>query len=260
LPPEERDIAMVFQSHALYPHLTVDENLAFPLKLRGVNRADIAQKVDEITALLRLEGLGSRRPVELSGGEAQRVALGRALIRKPAALLMDEPLSSLPPDLRFRLRNQLRQIHTRERRPTLYVTHDHEEALALGDQVAVLHGGVIQQTASPRELYEKPANQFVAGFIGRPSMNFIPTKKEILGIRPEHLEICEPAEALFQTTIESVQYLGAFSDIAARFEQTQLVIRHFGSRSFSVGAPLPLRAAPENLHYFDPQTGNRIEP
>jgi multiple sugar transport system ATP-binding protein len=246
LPPEDRDIAIVFQNHALYPHLTAAENLAFPLRLRKVPRAEIDSEIKKISALLQLDSILSRRPGELSGGEAQRVALGRALIREPAALLMDEPLSSLPPDLRLQLRNELLRLHARDRRPVLYVTHDHEEALALGERVAILHDGVIQQVGSPREIYEKPANKFVAGFVGRPRMNFIPSANGLLGIRPEHLEICEPRAGLTDAPIDSIQYLGPFFDIFAG----AYILRRPTANGLRVGQQVGLRAAPENIHRF----------
>jgi ABC-type sugar transport system ATPase subunit len=260
LPPEQRDIAFVFQSHALYPHLTVEENLAFPLKLRNVGRSEIENRVKDLSGLLRIDGLLKRRPNELSGGEAQRVALGRALIREPAALLMDEPLSSLPPDLRLQLRHELIKLHEKQRRPLLYVTHDHEEALALGERVAVLNGGEVQQIGTAREIYERPVNKFVAAFIGKPSMNFLPSRKvgAIVGVRPEHFEICDGKEAWFTARVESIQYGGFYSDIIAKFEERELVVRRFGGDELKVGETLPLRAREENVHYFD-AAGKRVE-
>jgi multiple sugar transport system ATP-binding protein len=264
LPPENRDVGFVFQNHALYPHLTVEENLGFPLRLRGVGRREVGEKVQALAALLNLEGLLKRRPGELSGGEAQRVALGRALIRKPAALLMDEPLSSLPPDLRLRLRHELIKLHESDRQPILYVTHDHEEALALGERVAVMNGGVVQQIGTPREIYERPANRFVAAFIGKPSINFLPAQiaglanAAVAGIRPEHFEICATADAWFVATIENIQYAGFHSDIVAQFEGAALVVRCFGNCGLKVGDLLPLRARAENVHAFD-VVGNRVK-
>lgn len=260
LPPERRDIAFVFQSHALYPHLSVEENLAFPLELRHVARSEIEKRVKDLSGLLRIDGLLKRRPSELSGGEAQRVALGRALIREPSALLMDEPLSSLPPDLRLQLRHELIKLHQKQRRPLLYVTHDHEEALALGERVAVMNGGVVQQIGTPREIYERPANKFVGAFIGKPSMNFLPSRKigAIMGVRPEHFEVCDEKEAWFIARVESIQYGGFYSDIVAKFEERELVVRRFGAGEMRVGEALPLRAREENVHYFD-AAGKRVE-
>lgn len=263
LPPEQRDVAFVFQTHALYPHLTVEENLGFPLKLRGVARPEIANRVNAMAALLKLEPFLKRRPPELSGGEAQRVALGRALIREPAALLMDEPLSSLPPDLRLQLRHELVTLHTKQPRPLIYVTHDHEDALALGQRVAVLNEGRLQQIGAPHEIYERPANKFVATFIGKPSMNFVDVRKAgypcaVAGVRPEHFEICSVDEAWFTPKIEDLQFGGGHTDIVVRLNGSDVIIRYFGKCSRRVGDVLPLRIRPENMHFFD-EAGNRIE-
>ncbi len=252
-PPEKRDVGMVFQTHALYPHLTVEENLSFPLRLRHVARPEISSRVEALASLLQLQPLLQRKPAELSGGESQRVALGRALIREPAALLMDEPLSSLPPDLRFHLRGELLRIHRERPRPTLYVTHDHEEALALGARVAVLFEGHIQQVGTPKEIYERPANRFVAGFVGRPSMNFM-AGEPVRGVRPEHFEICGEAEALVSGQIQSAQYLGAFTDVQAG----DFIVRTREKRDFRPGNKLYLRAREENIHRFDSKTGARL--
>jgi ABC-type sugar transport system ATPase subunit len=264
LPPEQRDVAFVFQNHALYPHLTVEENLAFPLRLRGVSRAEISARIKAMAKLLHLEPFLNRRPAELSGGEAQRVALGRALIREPAALLMDEPLSSLPPDLRLELRHELVKLHSTNPRPLLYVTHDHEDALALGQRVAVLHEGKFQQIGGPREIYERPANRFVATFIGKPRMNFVDLHKagpaaSIAGIRPEHFEICDAKHAMFTAQIEAIQYGGFYSDILAQVNGSEIIIRHFGNCPQKIGDTIPLRAPREHMHSFD-ERGNRIEP
>ena len=260
LPPEARDVGFVFQTHALYPHLTVAENLAFPLRLRKVARTEIDKRVKEMADLLRIESILKRLPAEISGGEAQRVALGRALIRDPAALLMDEPLSSLPPDMRLQLRHELIKLHEKQRRPLLYVTHDHEEALALGERVAVLNEGCFQQIGTPREIYEKPANRFVAAFIGRPPMNFLPSRKfnGLLGVRPEHFAVCDAADAWFSARIEGIQFGGAYSDLMVKADSGELIVRRFGNCQFKVGDSLPLRAADEHIHYFD-SAGNRVE-
>jgi ABC-type sugar transport system ATPase subunit len=263
LPPEQRDVAFVFQTHALYPHLTVEENLGFPLKLRGVSRTEITNRVKAMAALLKLEPFLKRRVPELSGGEAQRVALGRALIREPAALLMDEPLSSLPPDLRLQLRHELVKLHTKQPRPLIYVTHDHEDALALGQRVAVLHEGRLQQIGAPHEIYERPANKFVATFIGKPSMNFVDVRKAgypqaVAGVRPEHFEMCSEEEAWFTPRIEDLQFGGSHTDIVVRLNGSDVIVRHFGKCSRRVGDVLPLRIRPENMHFFD-EAGNRIQ-
>jgi len=174
--PKDRDIAMVFQNYALYPHMTVAENMAFGLKLRRVPRPEINRRVGEVAALLGIEALLSRRPAQLSGGQRQRVALGRAIVREPQVFLMDEPLSNLDALLRVQTRAELIKLHRRLGITTIYVTHDQVEAMTMGDRIAVMRGGVLQQCDAPMTLYAHPANMFVAGFIGTPSMNFVPAR------------------------------------------------------------------------------------
>ena len=178
LPPKDRDIAMVFQNYALYPHMTVRENMGFALKLAKVDRAEIDRKVEEAARILDLEPHLDRKPANLSGGQRQRVAMGRAIVRDPKAFLMDEPLSNLDAKLRVQMRTEVSRIQSRLGTTTVYVTHDQVEAMTLGDRVAVMRGGVIQQVAAPSVLYEDPANLFVAGFIGSPAMNFLPGRLE----------------------------------------------------------------------------------
>ncbi|MEE3067510.1 MAG: sn-glycerol-3-phosphate ABC transporter ATP-binding protein UgpC [Actinomycetota bacterium] len=172
--PKDRDIAMVFQSYALYPHMTVRQNIAFPLTLAKMKKADIAQKVEETAKTLDLSELLDRKPSQLSGGQRQRVAMGRAIVRQPKAFLMDEPLSNLDAKLRVQMRGEIARLQRRLGTTTVYVTHDQTEAMTLGDRVVVMHSGVAQQVGTPEELYERPANLFVAGFIGSPPMNFFP--------------------------------------------------------------------------------------
>ncbi|MEP0775928.1 MAG: sn-glycerol-3-phosphate ABC transporter ATP-binding protein UgpC, partial [Acidobacteriota bacterium] len=174
LPPKERDIAMVFQSYALYPHMTVRENLAFGLKVRGMPREDVAQRVSEAARLLEIEGVLDRRPRELSGGQRQRVAVGRAIVRHPQVFLFDEPLSNLDAKLRVSMRAELTRLQRRLATTTVYVTHDQVEAMTMGQRVAVLKGGELQQVGPPMELYQRPANTFVASFLGTPPMNLLP--------------------------------------------------------------------------------------
>jgi multiple sugar transport system ATP-binding protein len=215
LPPRERDIAMVFQNYALYPHMTVRENMGFALKLAKTDKDEIARRVEEAAQVLDLEAHLDRKPANLSGGQRQRVAMGRAIVRDPAAFLMDEPLSNLDAKLRVQMRAEVSRLQSRLGTTTVYVTHDQTEAMTLGDRVAVMRAGILQQAGTPQELYERPANLFVAGFIGSPSMNFLPahveddqvvlpmfdvplsreaaqslgkTDKLIAGIRPEHFE------------------------------------------------------------------------
>jgi multiple sugar transport system ATP-binding protein len=246
LSPKDRDIAMVFQDYALYPHMTVRQNMGFALKLAHVDHAEIDQKVNQAAELLELGGLLDRRPANLSGGQRQRVAMGRAIVRSPQAFLMDEPLSNLDAKLRVQMRTTVSRIQNRLETTMVYVTHDQVEAMTLGDRVAVLRGGVIQQVGTPEELYERPNNLFVAGFIGSPSMNFLPATLEdgrlrtplgdlalpadirakieqagagrdlIMGIRPEHLKDAalvagdEQAHGLtFPVTVDVLEWLGS---------------------------------------------------
>jgi multiple sugar transport system ATP-binding protein len=251
--PKDRDIAMVFQSYALYPHMTVGANMGFPLKLAGVDKATIAAKVEEAAEMLELTQHLDRKPANLSGGQRQRVAMGRAIVRHPKAFLMDEPLSNLDAKLRVQMRTQVSRIQKRLGITTLYVTHDQTEAMTLGDRVVVMRGGVVQQVGSPSYLYDHPVNLFVAGFIGSPSMNFLPGQltgggnvqtplgeaqlpdrvrqgvekskssgSVILGIRPEHFEDAAIAGdrpgATFDAPIDIVEAMG--SDVYAYFTMT----------------------------------------
>ena len=182
-PPKDRDIAMVFQSYALYPHMTVRQNIAFPLTLAKMKKAAITAKVEEVAATLDLTGLLDRKPAQLSGGQRQRVAMGRAIVRQPQAFLMDEPLSNLDAKLRVAMRTEIARLQRRLGTTTVYVTHDQTEAMTLGDRVVVMHGGVVQQIGAPDELYSQPVNLFVAGFIGSPAMNFFPATVTPTGLQ-----------------------------------------------------------------------------
>jgi multiple sugar transport system ATP-binding protein len=245
-PPKDRDIAMVFQSYALYPHMTVRQNIAFPLTLAKMKKTEIAQKVSETAKILDLTELLDRKPSQLSGGQRQRVAMGRAIVRHPKAFLMDEPLSNLDAKLRVQMRGEIARLQRKLGATTVYVTHDQTEAMTLGDRVVVMHGGVAQQIGTPDELYERPANLFVAGFIGSPAMNFFPAtltptglalpfgevmltpdvqevlarhpkpENAIVGVRPEHLADAalidgyQRIRALaFEVKVDLVETLGA---------------------------------------------------
>ena len=191
-PAGERQVAMVFQSYALYPHLSVLGNLELGLEVRGVPAAERRQRIAEVLALLQLEGLELRRPAQLSGGQRQRVALARALLRQPRLMLLDEPMSNLDAQLRDQLRPELRALLQRAGHPVIHVTHDQQEAMGLADRIAVLNGGVLQQVGTPQELYQRPANLFVARFLGRPGINLLPGEGGVqLGIRPEHIQVVE---------------------------------------------------------------------
>lgn len=244
--PKDRDIAMVFQSYALYPHMTVRQNIAFPLTLAKMRKADIAQKVSETAKILDLTNLLDSKPSQLSGGQRQRVAMGRAIVRHPKAFLMDEPLSNLDAKLRVQMRGEIAQLQRRLGTTTVYVTHDQTEAMTLGDRVVVMYGGIAQQIGTPEELYERPANLFVAGFIGSPAMNFFPARltaigltlpfgevtlapevqgviaahpkpeNVIVGVRPEHIQDAALIDAYqriraltFQVKVNLVESLGA---------------------------------------------------
>jgi len=244
--PKDRDIAMVFQSYALYPHMTVRQNIAFPLTLAKMKKAEISQKVEETAKILDLTELLDRRPASLSGGQRQRVAMGRAIVRNPRAFLMDEPLSNLDAKLRVQMRGEIARLQRRLRTTTVYVTHDQTEAMTLGDRVVVMRAGVAQQIGTPQELYDRPVNLFVAGFIGSPAMNFFPAQltdvgvglpfgqitltqqvhdvltahptptNAIVGIRPEHLEDANLIDTyqrlralVFEVSVELVESLGA---------------------------------------------------
>jgi len=217
LPPQERDIAMVFQTYALYPHMTVRQNLGFGLRMRGVAREAIGRQVEEAARALSLEPVLDRKPAQLSGGQRQRVALGRAIVREPKAFLMDEPLSNLDAALRVQTRTEILKLQKRLGTTTIYVTHDQVEAMTMGDRIAVMNKGKLQQIGSPEELYEHPANTFVAQFIGSPAMNMLPSSVlgiegagRLAGFRPEHVSLSNgrPRLASYEGLVEVVEYLG----------------------------------------------------
>src|SRR5438874_3720541 len=216
LEPGERDIAMVFQSYALYPHKDVRGNLAFPLEVARLERSEIDKRIAETAELLGISKLLSRKPRELSGGQRQRVALGRALVRKPRAYLLDEPLSNLDAGLRAQMRAELRRLHHKLRATFIYVTHDQAEAMTLSDRIAVLRAGELQQTGSPREIYQRPRNRFVAEFFGTPRINVVPpgvlglAGQAMAGVRPEHLEVLSaPAPGALEGIVELAELTGA---------------------------------------------------
>ena len=311
LPPRSRDIAMVFQSYALYPHMTVRQNLGYGLKVRKTAKHEIAERVSRAAQLLGLEQLLDRRPAALSGGQRQRVAMGRAIVREPKAFLMDEPLSNLDAKLRVSMRAQLAALHSRLATTTIYVTHDQIEAMTLGQRVAVMRDGRIQQVDTPQELFARPANLYVAAFIGSPAMNLVEAELEsgrlqfgghsiplpavgslsggrvIAGLRPEAFEdsaFADPSLPHIDVTVEVVEELGAdthvlFSVAAPRVDVSEVraaagdedatvtavegslfTARVDPGTSAKPGAPLRLAVDPTRLHYFDPETGLRLEP
>jgi multiple sugar transport system ATP-binding protein len=285
--PRKRDVAMVFQSYALYPHMKVAENLTYSLRLRGVSKQEARKAAEEIAATTGLTGLLDRYPRELSGGQRQRVAMGRAIIRNPKAFLFDEPLSNLDAALRVQMRKELRSLHDRLRATFVYVTHDQIEAMTMADHVVVMKGGVIEQQGAPLDLYDKPANKFVAGFIGSPAMNFVPaivaedgkslvldfgTIKQTLaigqalqpgrkvhaGIRPEHIEVVAPGRGTFDVQIGFVESTGSTTFIATA-TQPELTIVETGRDSARAGGTIGLSIKPEQVHLFDAATDKRIE-
>ena len=269
----DRGCAMVFQSYALYPHMTVYANMAFGLENAKVPKAEIEHKVQEAAAMLRLDELLQRRPIQLSGGQRQRVAIGRAIVRNPKIFLFDEPLSNLDAELRVSMRTELRELHQRLKSTMIYVTHDQVEAMTMADKIVVLRAGRVEQVGSPETLYQKPCNTFVAGFIGSPRMNFLPfsalgaapgltqglpNHTDQVGIRPEHWQLCETGQGLSIQVVAS-EYMGAQRLVQARLgEDHRLEILVNGEHDIHNGQKLCIRADFEHIHAFDAQ-GLRIE-
>jgi multiple sugar transport system ATP-binding protein len=263
LPPAKRGIAMVFQSYALYPHLSVRGNMELGLKQEGTDRAEIDRRVAEAARMLSMEQLLQRRPAELSGGQRQRVAIGRAVVRKPSLFLFDEPLSNLDAGLRVNTRLEIARLHRLLRATIIYVTHDQVEAMTLADRIVVLNEGIIEQVGAPLELYRRPANLFVAGFIGSPKMNFIAGGEaaklgaQTLGIRPEHLA-ANPTQGQWKGEIAHVEHLGADTFIYVDVPGIgTLTARLDGAADMSAGGAIFLSPQLQNLHRFDAD-GRRI--
>jgi multiple sugar transport system ATP-binding protein len=291
LPPKARDVAMVFQNYALYPHMTVADNMGFALRVNGMPRDEIARRVKDAAGVLGLEDLLTRKPRQLSGGQRQRVAMGRAIVRQPQVFLMDEPLSNLDAKLRVSTRTQIAALQRRLGTTTVYVTHDQVEAMTMGDRVAVLHQGVLQQCATPAVLYDDPANVLVAGFIGSPAMNLLSgtvvgrelevgparlplpagihpaTPTVTVGIRPEALEAAGPDDG-FAVVVEVTEELGSDAYVYASFEPSargdvmaahDIVARVPARRVPHKGDTIRLRLVPgERMHLFDSQSGDRL--
>jgi len=286
--PKDRDIAMVFQSYALYPHMTVRDNMAFGLKLRKTPKDEITRRVGEAAAMLSCENLLDRKPRELSGGQRQRVALGRAIVREPAVFLMDEPLSNLDAKLRVQTRAEIARLHQRLGTTTVYVTHDQVEAMTMGERIAVMSEARLQQVGSPQELYDHPDNRFVAGFIGSPSMNFLDVdvtgsgdaivlkgngveiplperykdsikghegKKLIAGVRPEHLDVEQDGPAgTLSGSADVVEYLGNEELIHLTVGDVDVVALIGSEHRVKPGDDLQLKVALEKVHLIDPES------
>jgi multiple sugar transport system ATP-binding protein len=292
LAPKDRDVAMVFQSYALYPHMSVRDNLAFGLKLRKVKKAEIEQRVQEAARIIELTNLLDRKPKQLSGGQRQRVALGRAIVREPAVFLMDEPLSNLDAKLRVQTRAEIARLHQRLKTTIVYVTHDQVEAMTMGNRIAVMNNGILQQVGPPQELYEHPINKFVAGFIGSPAMNFInvnPTRdggrvtlrnenidlpvpdrlkaavegagnELTAGVRPEHFELGDAAAntATFRATCDVVEFLGNEELLHVRVGEHDLVAIVDASHRVRPGDVLELHVPIEKIHIFEQEEGSAL--
>ena len=297
LAPKDRDVAMVFQSYALYPHMSVFDNLAFGLKLRKLPKDEIKKRVEEAARTIELTNLLDRKPKQLSGGQRQRVALGRAIVREPAVFLMDEPLSNLDAKLRVQTRAEIARLHQRLRTTVVYVTHDQVEAMTMGDRIAVMNFGVLQQVGSPQDLYQKPVNKFVAGFIGSPAMNFVNVSpsseggktllkdgtmelpvpeslKEAVandhakpltaGIRPEHFQLlasgaAAPAPgATISATTDVVEFLGNEELLHVRVGEHDLVAIVDASNRVKPGDVLNLWVPIEKVHLFDAEDGHAL--
>jgi len=262
LEPKDRDIAMVFQNYALYPHMSVYDNMAYGLRIRDLSKSDIDARVKRAAGILELAALLGRKPRELSGGQRQRVAMGRAIVREPAVFLFDEPLSNLDAKLRVQMRVELQALHRRLGTTSLYVTHDQVEAMTLAHRMMVMNAGRAEQIGAPLEVYAKPATTFVAGFIGSPPMNLMPARlngrEVLLGVRPEHLEPCGESDAAFVADVDLVEPLGADTLAHGTVEGTRIVVRLTGAQRVSEGR-LPLRFDPAQRHYFEAGSGARIE-
>ncbi len=282
--PKDRDIAMVFQSYALYPHMTVADNIGFHLKIKKMGKKQRRARVEEAARILDLTDFLDRKPAQLSGGQRQRVAMGRAIVREPQVFLMDEPLSNLDAKLRVQTRTQIAALQRQLGVTTVYVTHDQTEAMTMGDRVAVMDNGILQQCASPRDLFTKPINQFVAGFIGSPSMNLLPATVSkataaygslrvplsadqlealrsgaiTVGVRPNDLDIA--AEGGLNATVEFVEELGseAFLYCIADGTDTEVVARTDGLSSLRSGDTVSLVPKPAGVHLFDTKSGARL--
>ncbi len=283
MPPKERDIAMVFQNYALYPHMTVRDNMAFSLLLAKQSAQVIAERVDVAAGILGLHALLDRYPRQLSGGQRQRVAMGRAIVRDPQVFLFDEPLSNLDAKLRVSMRTEIKELHQRLKTTSIYVTHDQIEAMTMADKIVVMRDGVVEQIGSPLQLYDHPANQFVAGFIGSPSMNFLPGtvngnqvalsdgkllpmplnarasegQSVIYGIRPEHLAIASEGEGL-ATEVVVVEPTGADTQVFTKIAGVEVTSVFRERHTFTPGSTIRLQPDASRAHLFDAASGKAL--
>jgi multiple sugar transport system ATP-binding protein len=284
LPPKERDVAMVFQNYALYPHMTVAANMAFSMKLRGAPKDEIDTRVKRAAGILGLTQLLERFPRQLSGGQRQRVAMGRAIVRDPQVFLFDEPLSNLDAKLRVQMRTEIKELHQRLKTTTIYVTHDQIEAMTMADKIVVMHDGRVEQIGAPLELYDRPQNLFVAGFIGSPAMNFLrgsirangkleflgpgdarlplatapqgsDGRAAVYGVRPEHFTLADDGA---DATIQVVEPTGAEIQIVAQMGDTDIIAAFRERHPFKPGDKIRLKADPRVVHLFDAETGQRL--
>ncbi len=289
LEPAERDIAMVFQNYALYPHMSVYNNMAYGLKIRGIPKDEIERRVKQTAEILEIGDYLTRAPRQLSGGQRQRVAMGRAIVREPSVFLFDEPLSNLDAKLRVQMRLEIKKLQQRLGITSVYVTHDQVEAMTLGHRLMVLNGGHVEQLGTPIELYERPLTKFVAGFIGSPSMNFLEAKmsedgskahftggnslelpahlsghgdrRVSVGMRPEHLLLDENGSNTASATVHVVEHLGADTLVHGTFgndDGPELVVRLDGIKTIGQDEVLTLSIDPNNIHLFDPDSGKRL--
>ena len=287
LPPSDRNIAMVFQDYALYPHMSVAENMGFGLRMRDAAEAEVLEKIRGASAILKLDTLLDRRPAQLSGGQRQRVAMGRAIVRAPDAFLFDEPLSNLDAALRVEMRLEIGKLHRRMKATTVYVTHDQVEAMTLADRIVVMNAGRMEQVGAPLDLYRRPATLFVARFIGSPTMNTLPCEltpgpeggaiarlpggaralpaaggargSVILGIRPEDLAVCDPSEAWFTGPLVVVEHLGSQSfGYLEITDQLTITVAFDRGADLAPGRILSVAGDPAAAHLFDPADGRRL--
>jgi sn-glycerol 3-phosphate transport system ATP-binding protein len=284
--PKDRNIAMVFQNYALYPHMSVYENMSYGLRIRRMPPAEINERVQRAAKILELTSYLDRKPRELSGGQRQRVAMGRAIVREPAAFLFDEPLSNLDAKLRVQMRLEIQKLHRQLRTTSVFVTHDQVEAMTLADRMIVMNAGIVEQIGRPIEVYDNPASIFVAGFIGSPSMNFLPGKRVgetvdvgggvsvplpaelrgaapeavTVGARPEHFVAGESGGPVFRFKVETVEALGADSLVHGAFGGGTVVARVDGHLTPEPGTALTFCVMPGKLYFFDTATGKRLLP